>query len=164
MRITLRSAALLAGACLLLPLAGCRHDDVLEPNDTDEAATPLTIGAEALATAMQGNLDVFSVESPAGRTLVFRLRSRGHEDCPEFTVLGPKETMVYEDHEGSCTDPWKAKTKAAGVSATGGRSSGYELRIAVKEAGKYFLRIRERGQADNPFAFSWDYGLTASIE
>ena len=164
MRITARSAALLAGFILLLGPAGCRHDDSLEPNDTYETATPLTIGAEVLATAMQGNPDVFSAEAPMGRTLVFRLRSLGHEDCPEFTLLGPKETVVYEDHEGFCTDPWKAKTKAEGVSASGGRRTGYEFRIAVKETGKYFLRIRERKQADNPFAYSWDYGLTASIE
>ena len=160
----MRSVALLTGICLLLPLAGCRRDDAFEPNDTYETATLLTIGAKARATAMQDNPDVFSAEAPAGRTLVFRLRSLGHEDCPEFTLLGPKETLVYEDQEGFCTDPWTTKTKAEGVTATGGRRSGYEFRIAVKEAGKYFLMIRERKQADNPLAFSWNYSLAAAIE
>jgi hypothetical protein len=158
------AATTLLAACLVLASAGCRKDDALEPNDTYETATLLQSGNEALATAYQNNPDVFSIEVPAGGTLVFKLSSRGHEDCPEFVVLGPKEDTLYQDEEGLCTDPWKAKVQKPGVSASGGRGAGYEFRISAKEAGKYYLRIQERRQADNLFGYSWDYSLTASLE
>ena len=153
----------LLALCLLLA-AGCRKDDALEPNDTFESATLLTPGSERLASVFQNSPDVFVLEAPAGKTLVSKLSSRGGEDCPEFTLLGPGEKTLYEDAEGFCSDPWKARKKDASVQASGGRGSGYEFRVGVKDAGKYYLRIQERRQADNMLGYSWDYALTAQVE
>ncbi|MBU2572664.1 MAG: hypothetical protein KKH28_01120 [Elusimicrobia bacterium] len=162
---TIRAAAIIAGFCLLLPSAGCRYNDAFEPNDTYETATPVMAGVEILATVGQDNPDVFSIEAPAGKTIIFKLSHRGHEDCPEFTVQGPNETTLYQEQHGFCGDPpWMAETQAKGVLVSGKRGSGYELRIPAGEAGKYYLRIQERKQADNLFSYSWDYSLTALIE
>ena len=162
---TMRVAAAVSGFTLLLASAGCRSNDINEPNDTYETATPIITGVEVLATVGQDNPDTFAIEAPAGKTVVFKLRTRGHEDCPEFTVMGPKETTLYQDQHGRCGDPaLRAETQAKGVAVSGKKGSGYELRVPAAEAGKYFLRIQERKQADNTFSYSWDYGLTAGIE
>lgn len=161
----IRTAAVICGFCLLMPLAGCRFNDKFEPNDTYETATPLTSGNEVPATVGQDNPDIFSIEAPAGKTAVFRLRPIAHEDCPQFTVMGPGEKTLYQDKQAFCgAPPWMAQTKADGVVVSGTKGSVYELRVPAAEAGRYFLKVQERKQADNVFSFSLDYSLTAHIE
>ena len=58
-----------------------RKEDTFEPNDTFATATRLKAGAEIIASVFPNNPDVFSLDAPAGATIVFRLRSLGHEDC-----------------------------------------------------------------------------------
>lgn len=156
---------LFAAGCGLLLFSGCRTNDPLEPNDTWETATPLISGVEVQATVGQDNQDVFAIEAPAGKTVVFKLTGRGHEDCPEFTVMGPKEQVLYQDQRAFCGDPaLMAQTQAKGVAVSGKKGSGYELRVPAAEAGKYYLQIQERKKPDNMFSYSWDYSLTARVE
>lgn len=159
------NAAAISVFCLLLPCASCRYNPSSKPHDTFETATALTPGVEVLDAVGQDTADVFFIEAPAGKTVSFKLRSRGHEDCPEFTVVGPRQRTLYQDRHGFCGDPpLMAETQAEGVSVSGKRGAGYELRVPAEEAGKYFLRIQERRQADNLFPYRWDFGLTALLE
>lgn len=162
---TARFSSIAAGFCLLFPLSACRTNDAYEPNDTCATATPLTPGVELQATVGQSNPDVFALEAPAGKTAVFRVAGRGHEECPEFAVMGPKEQVLYRDNRGFCGDPpLMAEVQEKSVTVSGKKGSGYELRVTAAEAGKYFLTIQERKRPDNTFPFSWDYAITAQLE
>lgn len=148
---------------------GARPDDALEPNDSPESATPLTPGQPVEARANQGNPDVFSVEAPEGRTLVFLAESRGLENCPAFTVTGPGGQALFEDVHSHCSRVAEEPRKAEGVEfhmrfGAGTSAEAYELRIPTAQPGRYLLTILEQGRADNVAAFSWDYRLTARVE
>lgn len=151
--------------CLPLLLAGCRSNDSYEPNDTIETATAVMQGIEVLATVGQDNPDVFSIQAPAGKTVVFSLTGKGREECPEFAVTGPDGKTLYQDQRGFCGDPpLLAESNDGGVAVSGKAGKGYELRVPAKAAGMYYLTVKERKQPDNTFPYSWDYALTAKVE
>jgi hypothetical protein len=148
---------------------GARPDDALEPNDDPARATPLALDTAVEARANQGNPDVFSVEAPAGRTLIFLAESRGLEVCPAFTVNGPGGEALFEDVHANCNRTAEEPRKAPGVEfhtrfGAGTSAEAYELRIPTAQPGRYLLTILEQGRADNLAPFSWDYRLTARVE
>lgn len=158
-------AVLLIGT--LTTTTGCRttrSEDALEPNDTTQTATVLTAGQAVEGRANQGNLDLFAVEAAADQTILFRLESLGLEDCAKFTVSDPAGQTLYRDSGSTCDRGPEPDVQAEGVTFTRVEGFGYELRIPAATAGTYLLTIDERGQADNIFAFSWDYRVTATVE
>lgn len=158
---------------LALLMAGCprgaRRDDALEPNDDASQATPLTPGQPIEGRANQDNPDVFSLEAPEGRTIIFRAESRGLENCPAFTATGPDGALLYEDRHRFCNRGPDDAVKAPGVElqlldVQGYQIGTYELRVPALQAGRYLLTIVEQGRVDNLAPFSWDYRLTARVE
>lgn len=158
---------------LLLLVTGCpqgnRPDDALEPNDDASQATPLTPGQPIEARANQDNPDVFSLEVPAAGTIVFRVESRGLENCPAFTASAPDGTVLYEDRHEFCKRRAVEAQKAPGVEmllldVQGSDIGAYELRAPASQPGRYLLTILEQGRVDNLLPFSWDYRLTARVE
>ncbi|WP_204494003.1 hypothetical protein [Archangium primigenium] len=163
----------LHASLVLLLLAGCprgtRLDDAFEPNDDASQATPLTPGTPIEARANQGNPDVFALEAPEARTLVFRMESLGQDNCPAFTVNGPDGGLLYEDRHRFCSRGPDEAWKAPGVElllldVRGYQIGTYELRVPTARAGRYLLTILEQGRVDNTVPFSWDYRLTARVE
>ncbi|MBN1208680.1 MAG: hypothetical protein JXB05_27715 [Myxococcaceae bacterium] len=162
---TLLPLALLVAACP----RGARPDDALEPNDDASQATPLTPGQPVEGRANQDNPDVFSLEAPEGRTIVFQVDSLGLENCPAFTVAGPDGALLYEDRHHFCNRGPADAVKAPGVeflllNVQGHEIGGYELRVPAQQTGRYLLTILEQGRVDNLFPFSWDYRLTPRVE
>ena len=149
-------------------LGGCpRLDDGLEPNDTIASATVLTAGVPLTARVLQSTNDVFSIEASAGDTVLFRMESLGSaEVCPLFTVTGPDGTILYREPVTLCRgfgtiDP---EIQVNGSSLTIVPGIAFELRVPADMSGPYFIAIYEGAQADNIFAFSWDYQITATLD
>ena len=165
--LTPRTRAVATALAALTMTAGCRttrSEDALEPNDDAQAATVLVAGQAVEGRANQGNLDVFAVDAAADQTILFRLESLGLEDCAKFTVTDPDGRTLYRDSGFTCERGPEPEVQAEGVTFTRVEGFGYELRIPAATAGTYLLTIDERGQADNIFAFSWDYRVTATVE
>jgi hypothetical protein len=157
-------------ALTLFLMAGCvggaRPDDALEPNDDLPQATVLTLGQPVEGRANQGDPDMFSIELPAGGTLVFHLEHRGLENCPSFAVTGPDGQLLHDDGRFPCANRPPPQVRAPGVELEfiGGHAKDYALRVPVGQAGRYVLSIHEQGATDNHAPFSWDYRLTAHLE
>ena len=154
---------------LLLPcsMGGCpRPEDSLEPNDTPETATPLTIGQAIEGRVVQGNDDVFSVVSGPGQTLLFTMESLGEEEvkCAAFAVRAPGGTVLYEDQNTYCERQGTQPVQVSGAALEEVQGFGYRLRVPAQEQGQYYLTIRELGYVDNIFTYSWQYRLTATVE
>ncbi len=158
---------MLAIALLALPMCGCprfpRPEDSLEPNDTTETATALEVGVPVTARVVPGNLDIFKIAAGPGEMLVFALESQGEEDCAAFTVTGPDEAELFADQHLFCGDrDFDAPITAEGAVLDTGTEGRYMLSVPAEVAGDYFLTIKELGQVDNIFDFSWLYRLTAT--
>lgn len=144
-------------------MGGCpRPDDALEPNDTAETATRLTMGEPIEARVIQDNPDVFVVAAGPGQTLIFDLVSLGEEDCNSFKVVGPGGLTKYEDENHFC-----GRVGELPIVQPGGKlellgEGAYRLTIHADAEGDYFLYVWERGHADNIFTYSWHYRLTVS--
>ncbi len=160
-------AFILAMGLLALPMCGCprfpRPEDNLEPNNTTETATELEAGGPVDARVVQGNLDVFKVTAGPGEVLIFTLESQGEEDCAAFTVTGPDENELYADQHFFCGGrDFDAPVAVEGASLDMSAEGIYVLSVPANVAGDYFLSIKELGQVDNIFDFSWLYRLTAT--
>jgi len=150
-----------------LSLGGCpRPDDLFEPNNTLETATPLTAGEPVTARATQSDSDVFAVEAAAGQTVVFRAESLDFEVCPLFTASGPDGTVLYHEPDTNCREfrPIEPDVQVPGSSLTIIPEEAFELRVPAAADGPYFLTILEGGHVDNIFDYSWEYRLTATFE
>ena len=163
----------IVGALLMLALiAGCPlrpADDALEPNDTAEQATPISLGQTVSARAVQNNPDLFSVivppatpSTPTG-SLEFVIEPRGGVDCPSFVVTGPDGTLLYQDTNYYCGRQYSPPVTVDGASLTIQPGIAYRVRVPVTTPGAYLLTINERGEVDNVFDYYWDYQLTANL-
>ena len=141
---------------------GVRPDDGLEPNDTAAQATRLQIGSAIEARANQGNPDVFVFDVAASQAIVIELQSRGLENCPGFTLVGPGEEVLFADRTARCRRVGPPATQKASVDFEIFADGSYRFRSVAEMAGPHYLTVLEGGDADNVFSYSWDYRITAS--
>ncbi len=154
---------------VLLPcsMGGCpRPEDSLEPNDTPETATPLTLGQAVDGRVVQDNDDVFSVVSGPDQILLFTMQSLGEEEaeCAAFTVTSPTGTVLYQDENTFCGRQGSQPTQVSGATLEDVQGFGFMLRVPAQEQGAYYLTVRELGHVDNVFTYSWRYRLVATVE
>lgn len=112
----------------------------------------------------RGDPDVFVVEVPEGKTLEFALTSRGLEEgYADFCIYFGDEHVLL--HDGSLSFHCAPSTtrEATDIATVTENGAGGFL-VATHRAGRYFISINERGEADNQFPFSWDYTIEAKIE
>ncbi len=158
-----RPCLLVAGIACLCLCAGCPApaDDPLEPNDSAETATPLTAGVPVEGRAVQGNIDVFSVTSTAGREVIFILETIDGEDCGHFTVLDEGGAVLYADGRQGCGRVSPAAVQVEGAGLAVSAEGTYRLTVPAQSGRTYYLLIRELPYADNLVPNAWDYRLTA---
>lgn len=125
--------------------------DVNEPNDTDAAATALTLGVEARgALTTQGDRDEYAFDGTAGRRLEIQLTPPANAGARHrYTLYGPDGEVRAESAQPTGGGAWPLEIRKVGP--TGGR-----FRIVVDaesggaERGLYTLRVRELAEPD-PF-------------
>jgi len=157
--LALRLAALALPAVAACP--GARPDDDLEPNDSFEQATRLTLGSPVEARANQDDPDVFVVTAGGG-LLGFYLDDRGLENCPVFQVHdAARVELVGQDPTHNCGPD--GTRLAGGATFAAGADGGYLISVPVAATADVYLTILEDSEADNLAPFSWDYRLTATV-
>jgi len=150
----------------ILSCTGCveqRPDDALEPNDTLEDATEITIGIPIEARANQGNSDVFKIEVDADEILSIDLVSLGKENCPGFTLIDPSAQVLFKDASARCRRIGQPEIHDAAVEfQINGEDYFFQTETTV--SGYYYFTITEGRDADNILSYSWDYRLTVTVE
>jgi hypothetical protein len=123
-------------------------------------------GVPVSARVSQISDDVFSIEATAGQTILFRVESLNFEVCPLFAVIGPGETVLYQEPDTLCRDFERIEPliQVEGAFLTIIPDEAFELQVPAETDGVYFIIISEGAQADNLFTFSWEYRLTAIVE
>ncbi|MBI4801084.1 MAG: RDD family protein [Elusimicrobia bacterium] len=149
---------------ILLEWVNTLYDDKLEPNNTPETATPLTLGKSVDGRVISGNPDYFSVEAKSGQTIVFQLINLGGtKDWARFKVLDSHTKILYEDNIRPLTyNEREHPSPEIYPDVKLSENLGYELSVSIKLQGVYYLVIDESKFHDKPIF--WKYRLTANID
>jgi hypothetical protein len=166
----MRTIGFIALIGLCLAIAGCPRvdDDALEPNDSPDQATMLSLDTPLTARAVQDNPDVFAIDIQVGggttlSELQFEFETLGGDECATFAVTAPDGVTLYRDTNPFCSRAFYNPEKVPAAMLDFRPGEGYTLTVPAQISGRYALTVNENGQVDNVFDYFWDYRLTATL-